>query len=108
MNIQLKGKLLGLAAIAAIGMVAASASAQSKDVVISFTTDDKGVAPYVLDSQKAVTTSGSGLCWRTGFWSPAAVQTAYAGSFPAGCVCDKDLVPADMCRAPDWGQAGGK
>ena len=105
MKIQLKNKLLGLAAIAAIGMAATSAIAQSKDIVISFTTDDKGVSPYVLDSQKAVATSGSGLCWRTGFWSPAAVQTAYAGSFPAGCACDKDLVPADMCKAPDWGKS---
>lgn len=102
MNIQLKGKLLGLAAIAAIGMAATSATAQSKDVAISFTTDDKGVAPYVLDSRKVISTSGAGLCWRTGFWSPAAVQTAFAGSFPAGCVCDKDIVPADMCSAPDW------
>ena len=102
MNIQLKGKLLGFAAIAAIGLAAASASAQSKDVVISFTTDDKGVTPYVLDSRRAIVTSGSGLCWRTGFWSPASAQTAFAGSFPAGCACDKDLVPADMCKAPDW------
>ncbi|MDX5445301.1 MAG: hypothetical protein LPJ87_04520 [Zoogloeaceae bacterium] len=103
MNIRLKGKLLGLAAIAAIGMGAATA--QSKDVAISFTTDDKGVAPYVLDSRNVIATSGSGLCWRTGFWSPAAVQTAYSGSYPAGCVCDKDLVPADMCKAPDWSKS---
>jgi OmpA-OmpF porin, OOP family len=102
MKMQIKGKLLGLAAIAAIGMAATSAAAQSKTVTISFTTDDRGVSPYVLDSRQVVATSGAGLCWRTGFWSPAAVQTAYAGSFPAGCVCDKDLVPADMCAAPDW------
>ena len=105
MNIQLKGKLLGLAAIAAFGMAATSESAQSKDVAITFTTDDRGVAPYVTDGRKVVATSGAGLCWRTGFWSPAAVQTAYAGSYPAGCACDKDLVPADMCRAPDWSKS---
>lgn len=98
MSIQLKGKMLGLAAIAALGMVATTGFAQSKDTVISYTTDDKGVVPYVIDSRNAIATSGAGLCWRTGFWSPAAAQTAFSGSFPAGCVCDKDIVPADMCK----------
>lgn len=106
MSIQLKGKLLGLAAIAAIGMAATSAAAQSKAPVISYTTDDKGVVPYVIDSRNAVATSGTGLCWRTGFWSPATAQTAFAGNFPVGCQCDKDIVPADMCKAPDYGQTG--
>jgi len=104
MSIQRKGRLLGLAAIAALGMAAGSALAQSKDIVITFTTDERGVSPYILDGRRAVVTSGAGLCWRTGFWSPAAAQTAFAGSFPAGCVCDKDLVPADMCKVPDWNQ----
>lgn len=108
MNLQLKGKLLGLAAIAAIGLATTSATAQSKEVAISFTTDDRGVAPYVLDSRSVIATSGSGLCWRTGFWSPAAVQTAYAGSYPAGCICDKDIVSADMCKAPDWSKSASK
>jgi OmpA-OmpF porin, OOP family len=104
MSIQLKGKMLGLAAIAALGMVATTGFAQSKDTVISYTTDDKGVVPYVIDSRNAVATSGAGLCWRTGFWSPAAAQTAFSGSFPAGCVCDKDIVPADMCKVPEYGK----
>jgi len=105
MNTKFKGKLLGLAVIAAIGMAATSATAQSKDVVISFTTDDRGVSPYVIDGRNTIVTSGAGLCWRTSFWSPATAQSAYAGSFPAGCVCDKDVVPADMCKAPDWGKS---
>lgn len=100
MSIQLKSKLLGLAAIAALGMAAAPALSQSKDTVISYTTDTAGVVPYVIDSRNAIATSGAGLCWRTGFWSPAAAQTAFAGNFPAGCVCDKDIVPAEMCKSP--------
>ncbi len=98
MSIQLKGKMLGLAAIAAIGMTATSATAQ--DTVISYTTDDKGVVPYLIDSRKAVATSGTGLCWRTGYWTPAAAQTAFAGNFPVACECDPDVVPAADCKPP--------
>lgn len=97
MSIQLKSKMLGLAAIAALGMVANTGFAQSKDIVITNTTDDKGVVPYVIDSRNAVATSGAGLCWRTGFWSPAAIETASAGQFPVGCACDKDIIPAEKC-----------
>jgi len=100
MSIQLKGKMLGLAAIATLALAATPALSQSKDTVITYTTDSAGVIPYVIDSRKAVATSGAGLCWRTGFWSPAAAQTAFAGNFPVGCVCDKDLVPAEMCKSP--------
>jgi OOP family OmpA-OmpF porin len=40
--------------------------------------------------------SGAGLCWRTGFWTPAA-----AAKDPAGCKCDKDLLPKEVCEPPD-------
>ncbi|WP_068634838.1 OmpA family protein, partial [Thauera butanivorans] len=42
----------------------------------------------------------NGLCWRTGYWSPAAASTAMAGEFPAGCECDSDIVAKDKCVAP--------
>ncbi|MDR0529331.1 MAG: OmpA family protein [Zoogloeaceae bacterium] len=47
---------------------------------------------YVIDQRDNVATSGADLCWRTGYWTPAA-----AGNDPAGCQCDRDLVPAGKC-----------
>lgn len=48
---------------------------------------------YVIDSRGEVAKSGFGLCWRTGFWTPAA-----AANDPAGCACDKDLLPKEKCE----------
>ncbi|MDR2625248.1 MAG: OmpA family protein [Zoogloeaceae bacterium] len=50
---------------------------------------------YVIDQRGNVATSGAGLCWRTGYWTPAA-----AAQDPAGCQCDRDIVPAGSCEAP--------
>ncbi|MCL1825935.1 MAG: OmpA family protein [Betaproteobacteria bacterium] len=86
-------KLLALAAIASIGLSASTAFAQ--DVVV----DGTGVIPYVIDARKVVTRSGAGLCWRTGYWTAAAAETAMAGEFPVGCGCDGDIVPKDKCEA---------
>ena len=67
--------------------VTSVASAQSAEV------------PYVIDSRNEILRSGTGLCVRTGFWSPAAAQ-AYkrpGQQFPIGCECDKDLLPKAVC-----------
>ena len=47
---------------------------------------------YVIDQRNVVAKSGFGLCWRTGYWTPAA-----AAKDAAGCECDKDLLPAEVC-----------
>jgi OOP family OmpA-OmpF porin len=47
---------------------------------------------YVIDQRDVVAVSGFGLCWRTGYWTPAA-----AAKDPAGCQCDKDLLPKEVC-----------
>jgi OOP family OmpA-OmpF porin len=47
---------------------------------------------YVIDQRDVVAKSGFGLCWRTGYWTPAA-----AAADKAGCECDKDLLPAATC-----------
>jgi OOP family OmpA-OmpF porin len=86
-------KLLALAAIA-VGLSATTAFAQ--DVVV----DGTGVVPYAIDARKVVTRSGAGLCWRTGYWTAAAAETAPAGQFPVGCGCDADIVPKDKCEPP--------
>ena len=93
---QTKKQMLMLAAIASIGLSAPSAYAQVKDVVV----DGKGEVPYVIDARNVVARSGTGLCWRTGYWSPAAASTATAGQFPVGCECDSDIVAKDKCVAP--------
>lgn len=48
---------------------------------------------YVIDARNEVAKSGAGLCWRTGFWTPAA-----AANDPAGCACDKDILPKEQCE----------
>ena len=90
-----KKQLLAAAALAALG-INAPAFAQVKDVVV----DGKGEIPYVIDARNVVARSGHGLCWRTGYWTPAAAATAMAGQFPAGCECDSDIVPKDKCTPP--------
>ena len=49
---------------------------------------------YVIDQRDVVAKSGFGLCWRDGYWTPAA-----AAKDPHGCECDKDLMPAEACGA---------
>lgn len=48
---------------------------------------------YVIDQRGEVAKSGFGLCWRTGYWTPAA-----AANDAAGCACDKDLMPVAKCE----------
>lgn len=68
-------------AIAALG-IAGAAQAQI---------ESKGSIGYVIDQRGYVATSGHGLCWRTGFWTPALAIAA----------CDPDLVkPAEAPKAP--------
>lgn len=82
-----------LSALLGAVMAVSAFTAQAQDVVM----DKGGVIPYVIDSRNVVARSGTGLCWRTGFWSPAAAQTAMAGQFPVGCACDSDIVPKEKC-----------
>ncbi|WP_079434031.1 OmpA family protein [Zoogloea sp. LCSB751] len=88
---QAKKQLLIAAAMAALGLSASASFA--KDVVV----DTKGEVPYVIDARSVVARSGHDLCWRTGYWTPAAASTTLAGDLPVGCECDKDVVPQDKC-----------
>ena len=66
---------LSLLAATLLG-VGASAFAQTPGV------DMKGTVGYVIDQRGYVAKSGYGLCWRTGYWTPAM----------AIAECDPDLV----------------
>jgi len=74
-------KSLILALLAGIGFGATAVQAQER--------------VYVIDQRDVVAKSGFGLCWRTGYWTPAA-----AAKDPAGCECDKDLLPKEVCEPP--------
>jgi OOP family OmpA-OmpF porin len=74
-------KSLVLALLAGIGFGASVAQAQER--------------VYVIDQRDVVAKSGFDLCWRTGYWTPAA-----AAKDPAGCQCDKDLIPKEVCEPP--------
>ena len=56
------------------------------------------VVPYVTDSADKVVVNSSGLCWRTGFWTPALAEQG--GPDGAGCTCDKDILSAGACEPP--------
>ena len=84
MNKTAKHSAMALLA-ATIGLCASLAQAQAVDRV------------YAIDGRGEVVMDPFGLCWRTGYWSPAAASTALAGDLPVGCACDKDIVPADKC-----------
>lgn len=59
--------------LAAVALVATAGSAMAADAV-----------PYVLDTAGQVVMSGSGLCVRTGYWTPALAEST-------GCKCDQDI-----------------
>ena len=48
---------------------------------------------YLIDSRGEVARSAFDLCWRTSDWTLAA-----AANDPAGCACDKDLLPKEKCE----------
>ena len=51
--------------------------------------DLKGTVGYVIDQRGYVAKSGTGLCWRTGYWTPAM----------AIAECDPDLAPKPAAPA---------
>ncbi|MDD2744500.1 MAG: OmpA family protein, partial [Rhodocyclaceae bacterium] len=58
-------KSLVLALLAGLGFGATVAQAQER--------------VYVIDQRDVVAKSGFGLCWRTGYWTPAAAAKDKAG-----------------------------
>ncbi|MDR2113432.1 MAG: OmpA family protein [Candidatus Accumulibacter sp.] len=68
---------------ATLGLCASLAQAQAVDRI------------YAIDSRGEVVVDPYGLCWRTSFWTPAAVAKD-----PAGSKCDKDLLPKVAPPAP--------
>ena len=80
MNKIAKHSVMALLA-STLGLCASLAQAQAVDRV------------YAIDGRGEVVVDPYGLCWRTSFWTPAA-----AAKDPAGCKCDKDLLPKEVCE----------
>ena len=74
------------------GLVAAMMLAVSG---ASFAADP--VSPYVHSSDAKIVKSTYGLCWRTGFWTPALAEAQGVGG--EGCTCDADILGAAACTA---------
>ncbi len=53
--------------------------------------------PYVHDVSGDVVHNVTGLCWRTGFWTPALAEAL--GVDGCGCKCDADILDAAACKA---------
>jgi OOP family OmpA-OmpF porin len=81
-RLTLKSRTIAIL-LAAAGFFAATSAAQAQNAADRI---------YVIDARSEVVKSGSDLCWRTGYWTPAA-----AANDPAGCSCDKDLLPKSKC-----------
>ncbi len=75
MKVSIKTSLL----LATLLGTAITAQAQTAGI------DLKGTVGYVIDQRGYVAKSGTGLCWRTGYWTPAM----------AIAECDPDLVKKD-------------
>jgi OOP family OmpA-OmpF porin len=56
--------------------------------------------PYAIDQRGLVVKSGTGLCWRTGYWTPALAESVMYGQYPSRLRCDKDLMPKAKCEPP--------
>lgn len=83
-----------IAHAAVLLLTGAAAMAQTQEIVIK--DPGTGPLPYVIDQRGVVARTAAGLCVRTGFWSPE-----LAAKFPAaGCACDKDLLPKEVCEPP--------
>lgn len=75
------------------GLLAAVMLAASGSVIAAETAN-----PYVISSDGKVVMDPFGLCWRTGYWTPALAEAQ--GINGAGCQCDKEILSKAACTAP--------
>ena len=81
-------------------LAAMSAPVRAQDVTPIVIDPAATDVPYTIDSSRTIVRSNTGQCWRTGTWTlEAAAKTKVVGSdFPAGCYCDKGLLPKETCE----------
>lgn len=56
-------------------------------------------SPYLTDADHVIVRNSTGLCWRTGDWTPEkAITTSVTGMpLPAGCYCEESLQSKPVC-----------
>ncbi|HEX5374344.1 MAG TPA: OmpA family protein [Aquabacterium sp.] len=56
-------------------------------------------SPYLTDSDQVIVRNSTGLCWRTGYWTPEkAATTSVTGlPLPAGCYCEESMQSKPVC-----------
>jgi OOP family OmpA-OmpF porin len=95
MNRTAKNSMMALLAAATFGFGASLAQAQT-----SIPLD----RVYVIDQRGEVVMSGAGLCWRTGFWTPAAAPTTRLAASATRICCRRKSASrqakAAAARAP--------
>ncbi len=91
-----------LVPVIAYGAIWTAASAQTSEQPAGPVFIDPAAvnSPYAVDAGRALVRNSTGLCYRTGYWSlESAASTKVVGSeFPAGCYCDKGLLPRETCE----------
>jgi OOP family OmpA-OmpF porin len=85
--------MVAIAAAMGFGATVAQAQTAADRVYVIDSRNEVVRSGHEANGTVAPTSSGKGLCWRTGYWTPAA-----AANDPAGCACDKDLLPKDKCE----------
>ena len=87
-----------LTALFGLALPASAQISPVKDIVLDV--KSKEPLPYAIDARGVIARSGTGLCWRTGYWTKelAAKTPVVGGEFPAGCYCDKEQMPKDLCE----------
>lgn len=97
MKLQVHTHLTALAVMSA----AMSAYAQPALAPIQIASDVIN-SPYLTDSQRVIVRNSTGLCWRTGYWTPekAATTTVTGSPLPAGCYCEESMQSKPVCMPP--------
>ena len=70
----------------------------------SFAAD--ATSPYVHSTDGQIVKNSTGLCWRTGFWTPALAEAQ--GRDGEGCACDADILTAAVCAPAPAAKAAEK
>jgi OOP family OmpA-OmpF porin len=81
-------KILQVSLTAAVLLGAGGYAQAAKHMMAPGSVDMKGTVGYLVDQRGVIARSGTGLCWRTGYWTPAMALPE----------CDPDLAKAEMAK----------
>ncbi len=91
------------ARLTALALFATAISVQAQPALVPIQIAPGDVnSPYVTDSDHVILRNSTGLCWKTGYWTPEkASQTKVVGlPLPAGCYCEESMQSQPVCMLP--------